>query len=84
MNVYRRAAGTGVLTPDGLFRMRISSDAAEIKIGLKGLGGNLDAVAPPFSPPLTVQLRAAGGDCWTAVFPTLRFNDPEKVAGALP
>jgi cysteine-rich repeat protein len=66
-------------TPDGLLNAKLKAGpAGATKILVKGRGDNLDLPAlAGLAPPLTVQLRRAGGGCWGATFSTPLLSGAE-------
>jgi hypothetical protein len=68
----------GVTSPDGLFTLKLSSNAAgKGKITLKAKGPLLTLPALPLAkdPRVTVQLVGSEGQCWSADFTTADRND---------
>src|SRR5262249_53841656 len=73
--VYKNKA----MTPHGIAQLQLSAGVdGKAKIQVKGKGSHLPM--PPLASlvsPLTVQLRDAGGACWSAIytFPPATKND---------
>ena len=41
---------------------------SEFGVGVRAGGPNLDPPAPPFTPPVVVQLQGSNGECWSATY----------------
>jgi hypothetical protein len=63
-------------TPDGLLKVTLKVGAAgKAQVAVKGKGVNLPDAVLPLSTPVTVQLQATTGACWTATFGTATATD---------
>lgn len=56
----------------GLRRLRLKpGDPGRAQVAVVGRGENLTLPALPLAPPVTAQLQAGNGECWTATYDTL-------------
>lgn len=70
------------LTPNGIARLVLKAGrGGAAQIGVKGQGPNLALPTLPFSAPVTVQLRATTGQCWTASYSTPKANGATRFIG---
>ena len=62
--------------PDGVSPVSVVSGAAgQPRVKLKARGEYIPALGLPLTPPVTVQLQNAAGECWGNVFSTPTAND---------
>jgi cysteine-rich repeat protein len=75
-------------TYDGINKIRLDhgrsrpAQANTQSIKIRGESPTLAYPAPPFTPPVTVQVRASNGSCWGAVYSTPRVNDAQQFRAA--
>jgi hypothetical protein len=66
----------GDLTPDGLLKVTLKAGGTgQAQVSVKGKGANLPDGVLPLTTPVTVQLQATTGQCWTATFGTSQVSD---------
>jgi hypothetical protein len=66
----------GDLTPNGLLKVTLKAgDTGKAQVSVKGKGANLPDGVLPLTTPVTVQLQATTGQCWTATFGTAQSSD---------
>jgi polyhydroxybutyrate depolymerase len=67
------------LTPDGLLKVTLKAgDTGKAQVSVKGKGANLPDGLLSLTTPVTVQLQATTGQCWTATFGTAQTSDAEQ------
>ena len=77
---FRYRGGSGL--PDGILAADLrSGEAGKARIKLKGKGENLAIPVLGLEPPVTVQLRGAGG-CWGAIFSEPSRNQASRFAAS--
>ncbi|TMA74933.1 MAG: hypothetical protein E6J77_23790 [Deltaproteobacteria bacterium] len=66
----------GKRTPDGLARLVLTAGGAgDASIAAISSGVNLRMPVLPLTPPVTVQLQGANGQCWGATYSAPSVND---------
>jgi hypothetical protein len=56
-------------SPDGVTKVRLlTGTSGTAKIVLKGKGASLPPLQLPYATPVTVQLQASNGECWSAAY----------------
>jgi len=59
----------GKRTPDGLARVILGAGTdGDARVMVIGSGENLRVPILPLTPPVTVELQAANGECWGATY----------------
>ena len=76
VSLGRYAYRDGKRTPDGLARVILAAGGdGDARIIAIGSGENLRVPMVPLTPPVTVELQAANGECWGATYSSPIVND---------